>query len=119
MTAWQHGSCPVHPQAQVYFPADLYAALEDALLAYGESRLGCRAITPIWMSYYVDGCVQELHCDNPHGPFAFVLSLTHWEGRPFSGGETMILQPHVLDFWRGFSSRWDPRGGIRLCSCAP
>lgn len=47
------------PQAQVYFPEPLYARLEDALLAYGESQLGCRGMTPIWMSYYVDGCVQE------------------------------------------------------------
>ena len=46
------------------------------MIAYGESKLGCRAISTIWMSYYVDGCGQELHCDNPHGPFAFVLSLT-------------------------------------------
>ena len=60
----------------MYFPPSLYDALEDALISYGESVLGCRAITPIWMSYYVDGCCQELHCDNPHGPFAFVLSLT-------------------------------------------
>lgn len=43
--------------------------------------------------------LQELHADNPHGPWAFVLSLTQWEGRPFSGGETLILQPHVLDYW--------------------
>ncbi len=91
----------------------LYATLQEALLTYGETRLGCRAITPIWMSYYMDGCVQELHCDNPHGPFAFVLSLTHWEGRPFTGGETMILQPHVLDYWRGHSSRWVCCGGSR------
>ena len=60
----------------MYFPPNLYDRLEDALIAYGESKLGCRAISPIWMSYYVDGCSQELHCDNPHGPFAFVLSLT-------------------------------------------
>lgn len=52
---------------QVYFPEDLYAALEDALLEYGETRLGCRAISPIWMSYYIDGMSQDLHCDNPHG----------------------------------------------------
>lgn len=68
-------------QAQVYFPSEMYSALEDALIAFGEQHLGCRAISPIWMSYYVDGCVQELHCDSPHGPFAFVLSLTGgWVG---------------------------------------
>jgi hypothetical protein len=103
---------------------------------------GCRAITPIWLSYYVDvsgtvptkaraatvllfvstrapaaathhaeiahtvfslaatgfllcldvgsqGCVQELHVDGFHGPYAFVLSLTApgaaWADRRFTG----------------------------------
>lgn len=50
-------------------------------------------------------CFQELHADNPHGPWAFVLSLTNWEQRRFSGGETVILQPQVLDYWRGFEAR--------------
>ena len=45
-----------------------------------------------------------MHTDNPHGPFAFVLSLTEWEGRSFSGGETAILQPWVLDYWANYSS---------------
>ncbi len=48
----------VRTQAKVYFPSELYDVLEDALISYGESRLGCRAISPIWMSYYVDGCSQ-------------------------------------------------------------
>ena len=52
------------------------SALEDALLAYGETHLGCSAITPLWLSCYVHGCRQELHADVPHGPWAFVLSLT-------------------------------------------
>ncbi|GFR41277.1 hypothetical protein Agub_g1952 [Astrephomene gubernaculifera] len=101
----------VRTQAQVYFPEQLYDMLEEALLSYGESQLGCRAISPIWMSYYVDGCGQELHCDNPHGPFAFVLSLTtDWDQREFTGGETTILQPHVLNYWRNY----DPRKGLEL-----
>lgn len=41
------------------------------------------------------------------GPFAFVLSLTRWEERRFSGGETVLLQPWVLDYWRHF----DPAQG--------
>ncbi|EFJ42896.1 hypothetical protein VOLCADRAFT_96875 [Volvox carteri f. nagariensis] len=139
----------VRTQAQVYFPEELYNRLEDSLLSYGESQLGCRAISPIWMSYYVDGCVQvrvigvvcgcircggdlyvkscrtegmeanpfpfwlsqELHCDNPHGPFAFVLSLTRdWDEREFTGGETMILKPDVLNYWRTY----DPRKGLEM-----
>lgn len=76
VTACVPHACLCTAQAQVYFPSEMYSALEDALIAFGEQHLGCRAISPIWMSYYVDGCVQELHCDSPHGPFAFVLSLT-------------------------------------------
>uniref|UniRef100_A0A7S1XJ81 Fe2OG dioxygenase domain-containing protein n=2 Tax=Erythrolobus australicus TaxID=1077150 RepID=A0A7S1XJ81_9RHOD len=63
-------------------------------------------MTPIWLSYYIDGSRQELHADVPHGPWAFVISLTHDadHGSAFTGGETMILEPRVLDYWRTFSS---------------
>jgi hypothetical protein len=90
--------------ADAFFPSDLYDQLEDALVEYGERVLGCRGISPVWLSYYTDGCRQEFHCDNPHGPWAFVLSLTNWDARTFTGGETMLLNPTVLDFWRNFDS---------------
>ncbi len=48
----------VRTQAQVYFSPQQHEALVDALLAYGEANLGCRAITPIWVSYYTDGMMQ-------------------------------------------------------------
>jgi hypothetical protein len=47
----------------------------------------------------VEGCRQELHCDVPHGPLAFVYSLTPWRGRKFQGGETFLLKDRTLDFW--------------------
>lgn len=90
--------------ADQFFPPKLYQALEDQLVEFGERSLGCRALTPVWLSYYVDGCHQGLHADNLHGPWAFVLSLTDWEHKPFTGGETMVLQPQVLDYWRTFDS---------------
>ena len=40
----------------------------------------------------------------PQGPFAYVLSLTPWEERTWRGGETTLLRPDVLDYWRGFDS---------------
>ncbi|CAG9466421.1 unnamed protein product [Pedinophyceae sp. YPF-701] len=92
--------------ADYFGDTDAYDRLEDALLAFGQRELGCAAMTPVWLSYYVDGNGQELHCDNPHGPWAFVLSLTEWDDdvarRAFEGGETMLLKQAVLDFWRGF-----------------
>ncbi|MCA9585243.1 MAG: 2OG-Fe(II) oxygenase [Myxococcales bacterium] len=90
--------------AWTYFPKRLYAALHARLVAYGRSELGCHDISPPWLSCYIEGCKQELHGDLPHGPFAFVLSLTPWRGRAFRGGETLLLRPDILDYWRGFAS---------------
>mmetsp|Transcript_9735 Transcript_9735/g.13525 ORF Transcript_9735/g.13525 Transcript_9735/m.13525 type:complete len:273 (+) Transcript_9735:2-820(+) len=51
------------------------------------------------------------HTDAPHGPFAFVISLTPDSyyaatdaNKPgfFTGGETVLLQPKILDYWRSF-----------------
>lgn len=47
--------------ADQFFPEEQYQQLEDALLDYGEEQLGCRGISPIWLSYYVDGCRQVQH----------------------------------------------------------
>jgi hypothetical protein len=85
-----------------YFRNDLTDALLERLRRWGLENLGCGAIRPPWLSYYVEGCVQELHADVPHGPWAYVFSLTRWEGRGFSGGETVLLRPEALDFWRSF-----------------
>jgi len=90
----------VRTPAEDYFGPELYAEFHAALTAWGRANLGCSRTTPVWLSYYVDGCEQQLHCDNPHGPWAFVFSLTDWENRRFEGGETMLLRGDTLDFWR-------------------
>ena len=36
----------------------LQRRLEDGLLAFGEGALGCRGISQVWLSYYVDGMRQ-------------------------------------------------------------
>ena len=59
---------------------------------FGEDRLGCSRVSEPWLSFYVDGCRQELHADVPQGPWAFVFSLTRWDERPFEGGETRRSQ---------------------------
>lgn len=30
------------------------------------------------------------------------MRVADWDNRGFTGGETMILKPHVLDYWRTF-----------------
>jgi hypothetical protein len=87
-----------------YFPKKLYERFHRRLVAWGRQTLGCHDISPPWLSNYVEGCRQELHGDLPHGPFAFVFSLTRWSTRPFRGGETMLVHDRVLDFWSDFVS---------------
>ena len=82
---------------------DRFDALTDALTQYGQETLGCRTISPPWLSFYIDGCEQQVHADVPQGPLAYVLSLTRWDERSFTGGETTIMQPHVLDYWHACS----------------
>jgi hypothetical protein len=75
-----------------YFPQALYRKFHTHLVNWGRENLGCHDISPTWLSYYINGCQQHLHRDEPHGPLAFVLSLTPWEKRKFSGGETLITK---------------------------
>lgn len=90
--------------AESFFSEELYSTWLEAMSQWGFENLGCSEISPPWLSYYVDGCEQQLHADNPHGPWAFVFSLTDWAARRFRGGETQLLNPKVLDYWREFDS---------------
>lgn len=87
-----------------YFPKSLYERFHKHLVEWGQRHLGCVDISPPWLSYYVDGCEQQLHADIPHGPWAFVYSLTPWKTRPFRGGETVILKPETLTYWSNFKT---------------
>lgn len=96
--------------AYTYFNEKLYRQLHHEIVMWGRRTLGCWDISPPWMSCYIEGCKQELHSDVPHGPWAFVFSLTpalKWSQRKFSGGETLILKPQVLNYWQNFSQAQD------------
>ena len=75
-----------------------YNDLINDLVDLGRS-IGLKGVTPPWTSMYTNGDGQNFHTDTMHGPMAFVLSLCLEDGG-FEGGETMLLQSHVLDFWR-------------------
>lgn len=87
-----------------FFPKKTYDAFHQRLVWWGRRTLGCHDVSPPWLSCYVNGCEQRLHGDLPHGPMAFVFSLTRWDLRTFRGGETLLLRDEVLDFWSGFAS---------------
>ncbi len=89
--------------AYAYFDGNVYQRFHQRLVQWGRETLGCHDISPPWMSCYVNGCEQKLHADVPHGPFAFVFSLTDWAQRTFRGGQTLLLKESVLDYAHAFN----------------
>ncbi len=82
-----------------YFSAKLYNRFHRDLVEWGRMNLGCHDVSPPWLSCYVSGCRQEKHVDRPHGPLAFVFSLTKWGSRRFSGGETFLQSGRSSQDW--------------------
>lgn len=93
-----------------YFPQKLYRSFHERLVRWGREVLGCHDISPPWLSYYVDGCRQNLHSDVPHGPWAYVYSLSPRRPR-YEGGETLLLKPQTLRFWESFAGDEDREAG--------
>jgi Rps23 Pro-64 3,4-dihydroxylase Tpa1-like proline 4-hydroxylase len=89
-------------QSNIFFEQTEFSNLVESLTVLGRS-IGLTAITPPWISLYTSGDRQNFHTDAPQGPLAFVLSLSS-NSKDFTGGETMILQPHILDMWRSFDT---------------
>lgn len=87
-----------------FFPKSIYEPFHRSLVQWGRENLGCHDISPPWLSCYMEGHYQGFHADLPHGPWAFVFSLTHDQLRDFTGGETVLLKPQVLNYWRDFRS---------------
>jgi hypothetical protein len=90
--------------ARQFFSPSLYRNFLAAVRRWGELHLGCADCSELWISYYVDGCYQNFHTDVGNGAWALVFSLTPPGPPAFSGGETVLLQPATLDYWRHFAS---------------
>ncbi len=101
--------------AYEYFPKSTYMKIHRDLVMWGRRNLGCWDISPPWLSCYIEGCEQKLHSDVPHGPWAFVYSLSPKSPR-FRGGETMLLKDHVLNYWQNSGGHDDNeyRGIVEL-----
>lgn len=108
---WDYWNMPdqyrlIRTPAYHYFPENMYMKFHESLVHWGRKTLGCWDISPPWLSYYVEGCKQEFHSDVPHGPWAYVFSLSPQKMK-FSGGETVLLRPEVLSYWRNFGDSKD------------
>ena len=80
----------------------LLAAFTESLRTWGKQYLGATRVTVPWLSYYIEGCRQRLHTDVVQGTWSYVYSLTPWNGREFTGGETLLANDRILDYWGHF-----------------
>jgi hypothetical protein len=94
------------PDQYTYFrtePANIFGAslansFRDRLSSWALETLGLPRLSGITLSLYSNGCGQGLHNDAENGQLACVYSLTRWDHRRFSGGETLILKPE--NYWQ-------------------
>jgi hypothetical protein len=106
---WDYWNVPdqyrlLRTPAQNFFGEKLFKPFLEHLLNWGRMNLGCQMISHPWLSAYVNDCYQDIHSDVPHGPWSFVYSLSPWKNRSFSGGETFVAQPKLLNYFQDFSS---------------
>jgi hypothetical protein len=111
--AWEYWHVPGQfaqhrAPARAVFPEALLSRFEARLLAWSARTLGLSALGgPPWVSFVLHGDYQGIHRDTPNGVFAFTFGLSR-PGRPrFTGGETLLARPELLDYWRRGGARED------------
>ncbi|MGS1053448.1 2OG-Fe(II) oxygenase [Burkholderia glumae] len=115
---WDYWSIPgnflyFRTHASSLLGPELHDPFFQFLSEWGLKNLGTGAINTNWISFYIDGCYQRLHIDRSQGAWAFAYSLSMNDANKFMGGETLFLQPQLLDYWESNISGPDiSTGGI-------
>ena len=78
------------------FSYEMLYAFMMHLESWSRSNLNCVPTYP-YLSLYVDGCKQEIHNDALAGSYGYVYSLTRWQARSFTGGETLLMKGDAYD----------------------
>lgn len=111
---WDYWHVPKYTYLRSYapdfFPQPLLAPFVRRLKGWAFENLGVSAMDTLWLSYYIDGCRQDIHHDDGNGQWAFVYSLTDWESRAFDGGETFITDTNAAPAFLWNDVLADPEG---------
>jgi hypothetical protein len=75
---------------------ELYEDFRCHLQALAAS-LGLSTVSGSLISLYSNGCHQTVHSDCMNGTYGFVYSLTRWDTRNFTGGETLVAKEGAFD----------------------
>jgi hypothetical protein len=109
--AWEYWHVPGQfaqhrAPARDVFPAPVLGPFEARLLAWSSRTLGLGALgSPPWVSFVLHGDYQGIHRDTPNGVFAFTFGLSRPGRARFTGGETLLARPELLDYWRHGGAR--------------
>ena len=82
---------------EAVFPAPLFGRFMSFLRQWCMENLGVTPGIPN-LHLMVNGCKLELHSDFHNGAWGYVYSLTRWEQRKFSGGETALLHDGIPSY---------------------
>ncbi|MET1080993.1 MAG: hypothetical protein ABWY06_23510 [Pseudomonas sp.] len=83
---------------QAFAPEPLVARFMRHLTQWCLDNLGMIPTGPPNLHLMVNGCTLGLHSDFHNGTWGFVYSLTRWEERKFSGGETLLMRDGVPSY---------------------
>lgn len=80
------------------FPKGLFAKFMDRLRLWCMDSLGLVPMHLPYLHLMVNGCRLGLHSDFHNGAWGYVYSLTHWDARKFSGGETLLWRDGIPSY---------------------
>lgn len=80
------------------FPDEMFARFTQHLRQWCLENLGLRPVNIPYLHLMVNGCRLGLHSDFHNGAWGYVYSLTRWDSKKFSGGETLLLRDGVPSY---------------------
>jgi hypothetical protein len=100
---WQYFHVPelytyLRARPENLVPRSLVDRFAARLESWALTRMGLVPTAAPLLHLMVNGCSLSLHSDFHNGTFGYVHSLTRWDRRNFSGGETLLLHDGSLNY---------------------
>lgn len=83
---------------QGVIPKEIFERFMRRLRLWCMENLGLAPVGVPGLHLMINGCRLGLHSDFHNGAWGYVYSLTRWENRRFSGGETLLLKDGVPSY---------------------
>jgi hypothetical protein len=102
-TLWQYYAVPqlytyLRTTPRGVFPNSLFGPFLERLHNWSFEYLGLLPIGDPTLHLMVNGCSLSLHSDFHNGSLGYVYSLTRWDRRTFSGGETLLMKDGIPSY---------------------